>query len=85
MITQDLLYQDYIRGEREREKQIKDKEEALRNSQHEVYELKKRIEIAEDAQRALHYDPATMEAKVIDLSKMNAIHEVNILRLTRKC
>lgn len=26
-----------------------------------------------------------MEAKVIELTKMNAIHEVNILRLTRKC
>jgi len=26
-----------------------------------------------------------MEAKVMELSKMNAIHEVNILRLTRKC
>ena len=32
LITQDLLYTDYIRGEREREKQIKDKEDALRAS-----------------------------------------------------
>lgn len=32
LICQDLLYQDFVRGEKERDRQIKDKEEALRTS-----------------------------------------------------
>jgi hypothetical protein len=85
LIMQDHLYQDYVRAEKEREKQLKDKEEQLRETQHKLHECTVKLQAAEDAHNALRSGPQAMETKVIELTKMNAIHEVNILRLTRKC
>lgn len=85
LIVQDLLYRDYVKAEKEKERQIRDKEESLREAQHQFYELKVKYESACVANETLKSSPDSINSKVIELSKLNAIHEVNILRLTRKC
>jgi hypothetical protein len=76
------LYKDYIRLERGYVKKEQDWKLSYRSTQDQVLEEQTRVQKLQEALKTTA--PEAIKAKMIELTKQNAILEVNLMRLTRK-
>ena len=83
--VQDQLYKDYIRVEKNyanKEKKYKEKIVQLENNAQEEREKCNKAE--KTLQTLLKGDPKATENQLIEMTKQNALLDMNLLRLTRK-
>ena len=85
LLTQDQLYKDCVRVERNYTKKEEGLRKTMRQYEYLIQEEKEKVSKLESALKALSTNnEAHINNKCLDLNKQNSILEINLLRLTRK-
>ena len=85
LLTQDQLYKDCVRVERNYAKKEEGLRKTMRQYEFLIQEEKEKVAKLESALKALSTNnEAHINNKCLELTKQNSILEINLLRLTRK-
>ena len=85
LLTQDQLYKDFIKQEKDHLTRKTELETTLRNTRDMLHEEQHKVSSLESAIQTLQRgDKQSIESRLIELTKQNSILDINLLRLTRK-
>lgn len=84
LLVQDQLYKDYVKMDKEMHKAKEEGALKLRNVQDALHEEQRKGEKLTALVQQLQSGAGGDQARLIELTKQNALLDVNLLRLTRK-